>query len=192
LVGRSLPAAPEEMVFSAGISVSSRGYRWRSWIKLTMDRDLVSGAATLLTFGPLISPLMRRPAEALSRIGVTRPNPDVGLDTVGGEPEIDVVDVYDAAGAAEHRERIERARTEAYRRYRDHLAAVFDRHGAPQPDALADTRARGTLIGLVHRVRCPTFSTRPVGRRCPTGLRDPGRRPRHRGDSWSSMPRGCF
>lgn len=42
-------------------------------------------------------------------------------------------------GAAEYREQVERARTEARQRYRVHLAAVFDLHGAPDPAALADT-----------------------------------------------------
>jgi hypothetical protein len=57
---------------------------------------------------------------------------------VGEEPEIYVFDFSDAPGAAEARERIERARTEARQRYRDHLAAVFDLHGTPDPAALVD------------------------------------------------------
>jgi len=57
---------------------------------------------------------------------------------VSKEPEIYVFDFSDAPGAAEARERIERARTEARQRYRDHLAAVFDLHGTPDPTALAD------------------------------------------------------
>jgi hypothetical protein len=40
--------------------------------------------------------------------------------------------------AAEYRERIEHARREARRRYRDHLAAVFDRHGVAAHGELAD------------------------------------------------------
>ena len=40
--------------------------------------------------------------------------------------------------AAEYRERIERARSEARSRYRDHLAAVFERHGVAEPGELAD------------------------------------------------------
>jgi hypothetical protein len=57
---------------------------------------------------------------------------------VGEEPEIYVVDFSDAPGAAEYRERIERARIEARRRYRHHLAVVFDLHGSCDPDALAE------------------------------------------------------
>ncbi|OAN36925.1 hypothetical protein A4X20_06280 [Mycolicibacterium iranicum] len=47
-------------------------------------------------------------------------------------------DFSNAPGAAKARERVERARAEARRRYRDHLAAAFDLHGSPDPDALAD------------------------------------------------------
>jgi len=43
------------------------------------------------------------------------------LDTVNEEPEIYVIDFSDSPGAAEYRERLERARTEARQRYRDHL-----------------------------------------------------------------------
>jgi hypothetical protein len=60
------------------------------------------------------------------------------LDVVSEEPEIYAFDFSNAPGATEYRERIERARTEARRRYRDHLAAVFDLHGSPAPGALAD------------------------------------------------------
>ncbi|MFG1930725.1 hypothetical protein ACGFK1_08705 [Mycobacterium sp. NPDC048908] len=55
------------------------------------------------------------------------------------ESEIYVFDFSDSPGAAEYRERLERARMEARQRYRDHLAAVFDLHGSPDPDALAGT-----------------------------------------------------
>jgi hypothetical protein len=41
-------------------------------------------------------------------------------------------------GPPRARERLERARTEARRRYRDHLATVFDLHGTLEPDVLAD------------------------------------------------------
>jgi len=58
---------------------------------------------------------------------------------VDEEPEeIYVVDFSNNPGAAEAREQLERARTEARRRYRDHLATVFDLHGSPEPDVLAD------------------------------------------------------
>jgi hypothetical protein len=46
------------------------------------------------------------------------------------EPEMYVVDVSNVPGAAERREQVERERAEARRRYREHLAAVFDLHGA--------------------------------------------------------------
>lgn len=55
------------------------------------------------------------------------------------EPEeLYVTDFSNVPGAAEYREQQERARTEARRRYRDHLATVFDLHGAPDPEVLAD------------------------------------------------------
>jgi hypothetical protein len=61
------------------------------------------------------------------------------LDIVDEEPEeIYVVDFSSTPGAAEARERLERARTVARRRYRDHLATVFDVHGSLEPDVLAD------------------------------------------------------
>ena len=65
---------------------------------------------------------------------------------VGEEPEFYVFDFSDAPGAAEYRERIERARTEARRRYRDHLAAVFDLHGSSAPDALADVALDAFMV----------------------------------------------
>ncbi|OBK67147.1 hypothetical protein A5653_17605 [Mycobacterium colombiense] len=52
--------------------------------------------------------------------------------------ELYVTDFSNVPGADEYRERQERARTEARRRYRDHLTTVFDLHGAPDPAALAD------------------------------------------------------
>lgn len=55
------------------------------------------------------------------------------------EPEeIYLVDFSNAPGAVECREQLERARTEARRRYRGHLTTVFDLHGTPEPDVLAD------------------------------------------------------
>jgi hypothetical protein len=49
-----------------------------------------------------------------------------------------VIDFSDDPGAGDYRERIERARHEARRRYRDHLAGVFARHDVADPDELAD------------------------------------------------------
>lgn len=55
------------------------------------------------------------------------------------EPEeLYVLDFSNAPGAAEYREQLERARAEARRRYRDHVTTVFDLHGTPEPDVLAD------------------------------------------------------
>jgi hypothetical protein len=49
-----------------------------------------------------------------------------------------VIDFSDDLGAANYRERVERARREVRRRYRDHLAAVFTRHRLADPGELAD------------------------------------------------------
>src|SRR5204862_6914023 len=49
-------------------------------------------------------------------------------------------------------------RTEARQRYRGHLAAVFDLHGTPNPEALADTALDALTawryIGSGERCRC--------------------------------------
>jgi hypothetical protein len=50
-----------------------------------------------------------------------------------------VIDLSNSPSAAEYRERLERTRREARRRYREHLVAVFDRHGVAAPEELADT-----------------------------------------------------
>ena len=63
---------------------------------------------------------------------------DVTLIGVGEGPELYVSDFSDAPGAAERREAHERARAEARRRYRDHLAAAFDVHGVLEPAVLAE------------------------------------------------------
>ncbi|CDO91384.1 MULTISPECIES: hypothetical protein [Mycobacterium simiae complex] len=47
--------------------------------------------------------------------------------------ELYVTDFSNVPGADEYREALERARTEARRRYRDHLTTVFDLHGALNP-----------------------------------------------------------
>jgi hypothetical protein len=61
------------------------------------------------------------------------------VDGVDEEPEeLYVLDFSHAPGAAEYREQLERARTEARRRYRDHLTTVFDLHGILEADVLAD------------------------------------------------------
>lgn len=53
------------------------------------------------------------------------------------EPERSAGD-FSGGPAADHRERAERARREAYRRYRDHLAVVFTGHAGADPGELAD------------------------------------------------------
>ena len=54
------------------------------------------------------------------------------------EPEAHMVDFSHVTSAAEYREQLERARAEARRRYRDHLAAAFELHRSPHPNTLAD------------------------------------------------------
>lgn len=60
-------------------------------------------------------------------------------NTVDQEPELSV-------SMADHRERLERARREARRRYRDRLAAVFTRHGVADPDELADLALDALIV----------------------------------------------
>jgi hypothetical protein len=59
---------------------------------------------------------------------------------------------------AELRERIERARTQARVRYRDHLATVFDRHSVLEPGELADIAldalAMWRYVDSGERCRC--------------------------------------
>lgn len=55
------------------------------------------------------------------------------------EPEMYVSDFSVSPGAADYWEQAERARAETRQRYRVHLSAVFDLHGAPDPEPLADT-----------------------------------------------------
>lgn len=49
-----------------------------------------------------------------------------------------MIDFSDDTVAVDYRERVERARREARRRYRDHLAVVFTRNGVADPGELAD------------------------------------------------------
>jgi len=56
---------------------------------------------------------------------------------VDPKPELDVTD-FSSSHAAEYRERIALARSEVRRRYREHLAAVFDQHGVAATKRLAD------------------------------------------------------
>jgi hypothetical protein len=57
-----------------------------------------------------------------------------------------VTDFSDDQAAVGYRERIERARHEARRRYRDHLGAVFARHDVGDPDELADVTLDGLTV----------------------------------------------
>ena len=59
-------------------------------------------------------------------------------NTVDQELELEMTDSAEGSGAASYRERLERVRSEAYSRYREHLAAVFDQHGVAAPGELAD------------------------------------------------------
>jgi hypothetical protein len=109
---------------------------------------------------------------------------------VGEEPEpLYVVDFSNAPGAAEYRERRERARAISRQRYHDYLAAAFDLHGAAGPEELADV-ALNTLTGWRYvdsGERCPC-SCHP---RLPeSDFHDYGfactctRAPEERGDAW--------
>lgn len=60
------------------------------------------------------------------------------LETVGEDPELYVINFSDAAGAAEDRQRRERARSTARGRYRDYLVAILELHSFEDPGALAD------------------------------------------------------
>jgi hypothetical protein len=71
-------------------------------------------------------------------INVTPRRSHATLDIMGEEPELYVIDFSNTPGAAERRDQVEHTRTEARRRYRDHLAAVFDLHGTAEPGLLAD------------------------------------------------------
>jgi hypothetical protein len=57
---------------------------------------------------------------------------------VSQEPELCVTDSSDDPAAVDYRERVEHARREARRRYRDHLAAAFARFRVADPGELAD------------------------------------------------------
>lgn len=109
------------------------------------------------------------------------------------EPEeIYVVDFSNAPGAAEYREQLERARTEARRRYRDQLTTVFDLHGTPEPDVLADVALDALTIWRYldsgERCRCschrrlPDSDLHDYGFAC-TCARTPADRRRAR-DEW--------
>jgi len=70
------------------------------------------------------------------------------LETVGDDPELYVINFSDAAGAAEYRQRRERARSTARGRYHDYLAAMFDLHRSEDPGALADVALDALTLWL--------------------------------------------
>jgi hypothetical protein len=70
------------------------------------------------------------------------------LETVGDDPELYVINFSDAAGAAEYRQRRERARSTARGRYHDYLAAMFDLHSSEDPGALADVALDALTLWL--------------------------------------------
>jgi hypothetical protein len=91
-------------------------------------------------------------------IDATPGRPHATLDSMDEEPEMYGVDFSNVPGAAERREQVERGRAQARRRYRDHLAAVFDLHGSPEPSALADLALNALtnwrFIDSGERCRC--------------------------------------
>lgn len=95
---------------------------------------------------------------------------------MGEEPEEKYVfDLSNVPCAAERREKLERARGEARRRYGEHLAAVFDMHGSREPSALADV----ALDGLAdwRYVDIPRLPRRPArGERCSCSCHPPAAR----------------
>lgn len=76
---------------------------------------------------------------------------------VGPEPELYATDFTDGTSTAEYRERIERARSEARRRYHEHLAEVFDQRGIVEPDGLADAALDALTVWryIDSGERCP-------------------------------------
>lgn len=104
-------------------------------------------------------------------------------------PNTYVTDTSNVPGAAQIREKVERDRAEARRRYREHLAAVFDLHGSPHPDALADLALNALMdwryIDSGERCRCACHPRLPE-----TDLHDHGfdcvcaRTPEDRRRSW--------
>lgn len=67
---------------------------------------------------------------------------------VGEDPELYVINFSDDAGAAEYRQRRERARNTARQRYHDYLAAMFGLHSSEDPGALADVAIDALTLWL--------------------------------------------
>lgn len=107
--------------------------------KMRVELGLPPQIAEMLDHSPQWSSLTSGQRRSPGEIHTTRQRARAILDGMDEEPEeLYVLDFSNAPGAAERRERLERARTEARRRYRDHLATVFDLHGSAEPDVLAD------------------------------------------------------
>ncbi len=62
------------------------------------------------------------------------------------EPELYVVNFSDTEAAAEHRQRVEHARTVARRRYHDYLAAALDMHGCNDPSTFANVALNALTV----------------------------------------------
>jgi hypothetical protein len=67
---------------------------------------------------------------------------------VGEDPASYVINLSDVAGAAEDRQRRERARSSARERYHDYLAAMFGVHSSDSPRALADVAIDALTLWL--------------------------------------------
>ena len=67
-------------------------------------------------------------------------------NTVDEDPEQAVSGFSDAPSAADYRERLERARREARRRYLDHLRAVFTRYSVADPGELAGVAVKSSDV----------------------------------------------
>jgi hypothetical protein len=80
----------------------------------------------------------RSHAWATTEIRATGRLRNATLQTMGEDPELYVINLSDAAGAEEYRQRRERARSIARGRYHDYLAAMFGLHSSDNPGTLAD------------------------------------------------------
>jgi len=94
-------------------------------------------------------------------------------NTVDEGPQLFVTDFSGGPGAAEYRNRIDRARREARRRYREHLAPVFGLHGVADPGELADAALDALMVSRYidsgERCRCSCHPRLPE-----SGLHDYG------------------
>lgn len=83
----------------------------------------------------LLAVTTNSPAMRLTRCGQSR-NP--ASNTATRQLEVDAIESSNDPGAVDYRERAERGRREARRRYRDHLVTEFARHDVADPGELAD------------------------------------------------------